>query len=199
MAWTEGVLTAAAIGPERTRPDEWARAAFGPDHTYEDAEQAQTSIAMLALLYNKILDDLRQMRADYAPYFLELAEDGEEIGLAVQWAEGFIRGMRLRPRAWDKLVASKQGKLSLAAIVVFLPGVLKSEVGPEELAAAQKDALARVGSAVFEISQYWKTHTRRAEPAILDPFRKIGRNEPCPCGSGKKHKKCCLLAEADPA
>lgn len=24
--------------------------------------------------------------------------------------------------------------------------------------------------------------------------RKIGRNEPCPCGSGKKHKKCCLEA-----
>lgn len=23
---------------------------------------------------------------------------------------------------------------------------------------------------------------------------KVGRNEPCPCGSGKKHKKCCLLA-----
>ena len=22
--------------------------------------------------------------------------------------------------------------------------------------------------------------------------KKIGRNEPCPCGSGKKHKKCCL-------
>ena len=21
---------------------------------------------------------------------------------------------------------------------------------------------------------------------------KIGRNQPCPCGSGKKHKKCCL-------
>ncbi|MGC9519228.1 MAG: SEC-C metal-binding domain-containing protein [Desulfuromonadaceae bacterium] len=20
----------------------------------------------------------------------------------------------------------------------------------------------------------------------------IGRNEPCPCGSGKKYKKCCL-------
>lgn len=23
---------------------------------------------------------------------------------------------------------------------------------------------------------------------------KIGRNEPCPCGSGKKYKKCCALA-----
>ncbi len=24
---------------------------------------------------------------------------------------------------------------------------------------------------------------------------KVGRNEPCPCGSGKKYKKCCLLKE----
>jgi len=24
---------------------------------------------------------------------------------------------------------------------------------------------------------------------------KIGRNDPCPCGSGKKYKKCCLLKE----
>ncbi|MGU3472003.1 YecA family protein [Paenibacillus sp. D51F] len=25
---------------------------------------------------------------------------------------------------------------------------------------------------------------------------KVGRNEPCPCGSGKKHKKCCLLKKS---
>src|SRR5262245_20785951 len=27
---------------------------------------------------------------------------------------------------------------------------------------------------------------------------KIGRSEPCPCGSGKKYKKCCLLKEPAP-
>ena len=27
------------------------------------------------------------------------------------------------------------------------------------------------------------------KPRVLHP--KIGRNEPCPCGSGKKYKKCC--------
>ncbi len=27
---------------------------------------------------------------------------------------------------------------------------------------------------------------RREEP-------KVGRNTPCPCGSGRKYKKCCLL------
>jgi len=26
----------------------------------------------------------------------------------------------------------------------------------------------------------------------LNPQRKLGRNDPCPCGSGKKYKKCCL-------
>ena len=33
-----------------------------------------------------------------------------------------------------------------------------------------------------------------AEPFVRDG-RKIGRNEPCPCGSGKKYKKCCLQKE----
>jgi preprotein translocase subunit SecA len=30
-----------------------------------------------------------------------------------------------------------------------------------------------------------------AAPAVAAPRAKIGRNEPCPCGSGKKYKKCC--------
>ena len=38
-------------------------------------------------------------------------------------------------------------------------------------------------------------YTEPLPPAMLKPFiapEKIGRNEPCPCGSGKKYKKCCL-------
>ena len=29
---------------------------------------------------------------------------------------------------------------------------------------------------------------------FVNPFREVGRNDPCPCGSGKKYKKCCLAA-----
>jgi preprotein translocase subunit SecA len=32
----------------------------------------------------------------------------------------------------------------------------------------------------------------RTEPRTADG-QKVGRNDPCPCGSGKKYKKCCLL------
>lgn len=29
------------------------------------------------------------------------------------------------------------------------------------------------------------------KPSVRE-YKKIGRNDPCPCGSGKKYKKCCL-------
>jgi hypothetical protein len=34
-------------------------------------------------------------------------------------------------------------------------------------------------------------------PLERKPAGKIGRNDPCPCGSGKKYKKCCLLTTAN--
>ena len=32
---------------------------------------------------------------------------------------------------------------------------------------------------------------RRTRPVVRDN-KKIGRNDPCPCGSGKKYKNCCM-------
>jgi len=29
---------------------------------------------------------------------------------------------------------------------------------------------------------------------VRNPMRHVGRNDPCPCGSGRKYKKCCLVA-----
>ena len=44
-----------------------------------------------------------------------------------------------------------------------------------------------------EVDDYTESYSR---PAYIEPFvrkkAKIGRNDPCPCGSGKKYKKCCL-------
>jgi hypothetical protein len=34
---------------------------------------------------------------------------------------------------------------------------------------------------------------------VVNPRGKVGRNDPCPCGSGKKFKKCCLRADVSPA
>jgi len=40
-----------------------------------------------------------------------------------------------------------------------------------------------------------RLRSENSEPADPKPLRreapKVGRNDPCPCGSGKKYKKCC--------
>ncbi|WP_254555380.1 SEC-C metal-binding domain-containing protein, partial [Salmonella enterica] len=40
---------------------------------------------------------------------------------------------------------------------------------------------------------WWMAHPHT--PPLLMPIKaevKVGRNDPCPCGSGKKFKQCCL-------
>ena len=37
---------------------------------------------------------------------------------------------------------------------------------------------------------------RRFQP-LIRKGKKVGRNDPCPCGSGKKYKHCCLPKEIE--
>ena len=41
-------------------------------------------------------------------------------------------------------------------------------------------------------SNWQSTLHSPSSDTITNPFKHIGRNDPCPCGSGKKYKKCCL-------
>lgn len=46
--------------------------------------------------------------------------------------------------------------------------------------------------------RHWTDFDTREEP-VKNPWRHVGRNDPCPCGSGKKFKKCCLASGGPPA
>lgn len=39
---------------------------------------------------------------------------------------------------------------------------------------------------------YLKKHQQSLEARVVQLTKSVGRNDPCPCGSGKKYKKCCL-------
>ena len=36
----------------------------------------------------------------------------------------------------------------------------------------------------------WELDEKQSE-TVTNPYRNVGRNDPCPCGSGKKFKVCC--------
>ena len=69
------------------------------------------------------------------------------------------------------------------------------------------DALANIGDRLLPFLRASSTSARpsptRPEPVLPQTVTrggpKLGRNDPCSCGSGKKFKKCCLDREARPA
>ena len=59
-------------------------------------------------------------------------------------------------------------------------------------------AWARGSDDVFDEETPWSDLAYPNEP-VRNPWRHVGRNDPCPCGSGKKAQKCCLANGEPPA
>ena len=67
------------------------------------------------------------------------------------------------------------------------------QAAPSELASAPKSQIQQQQEAAIAASQ--NTGERKHEP-VRNVGKKVGRNDPCPCGSGKKFKSCCMHKEA---
>jgi uncharacterized protein len=142
--------------------------------------------------YNEILRALSTDPETYAPLFWE-GPDGEVI--AADWAEGFVDAVRLRPEAWRPLLEDREALVMLMPILALCGDAEDGsplELDPEEDADLLAQAPALIPACVVGIDGFWKE--RRGRPKA-GPGRakspKVGRNDPCPCGSGRKHKRCC--------
>lgn len=129
------------------------------------------------------------------PLMMEIGGKGKEATIyPYGWCSGFLQGMSLRKEIWLK---HRNGALN-DLIIPILVLVSDKEI-PEASALLEdpekKDALiSMIPDAVLEIYNFWRN--RQEQPVM--PHRKekkIGRNDPCPCGSGKKYKKCCMGKE----
>jgi len=60
----------------------------------------------------------------------------------------------------------------------------------EEQVIEQRVRQQRVAAPRIELSAPPKIEGQRPQPTVAKPESKVGRNDPCPCGSGKKYKKC---------
>ncbi len=95
----------------------------------------------------------------------------------------------------------------------FVPGGVMDAAGfredleralgdPETVEGFAHDCIGPFGEALEELGS-WHSFSGEDEPGftahearqpVTNPLRGVGRNDPCPCGSGKKFKKCCLGA-----
>jgi hypothetical protein len=80
-----------------------------------------------------------------------------------------------------------------------MAGFEYDQIGPLEDAIGELSGWYAFSDAAEQGEEWWATSPEDAGLSFadtplpfVDPFKGVGRNDPCPCGSGKKFKKCCL-------
>lgn len=115
------------------------------------------------------------------------------------WALGFMAAVEFWPEAWeaprDREVAqwlsdSLEHIVALTEDDTHAPTEnMYEEGGPPSVSQERLNAFGEALWAVYDIHQIWKSLGPRTGTVIKAP--EPGRNDLCPCGSGKKYKKCC--------
>jgi uncharacterized protein len=195
----DGCVVGLHCCPELIPPSEWLPLVWGED-TEEDAdgdadgstpfpsmEQLEATVALMLRHYNAVAAALARRR--YDPIFVY--DDPDDDVVWEPWVAGFVTAMELRPTAWMTLLQSDdQDVVRAVAGLTMLADVDAGEIElPEDENAALNEAAPDL---IADWAQLLYDRRLAAEGAVtVRAGPKVGRNDPCPCGSGKKYKKCC--------
>ncbi len=188
----DGFLAALIICPDPIAPSEWLPIVWGDESpVFESQHQAQAVIDLIMGRHNDIIGQLDRGR--YRPIY---DVDLDDSLLWEIWIEGFWRAMRLRPEAWRSLAQDENEDLQRALFVLGRLG--EFAVRPDDFEPMDIDgeleslALDLIPTQVEILHQVRRARENPFVTAANENQPKTGRNDPCPCGSGKKYKKCCL-------
>jgi len=188
----DGFLTGIVVGPELIMPSEWMPTIWqGGEPEFEDMERAERIMGIIMARYNEIIHLLDDEPGAFEPILYE-TPDGRM--LAADWAEGFMEAFGLRVDAWDPLFEDGDGQLLLGPIMAHLhdkDGKPFIDGSPKEMQAVQDECTQSLPYAIKGIYEFWKARRRPGNALKTPAGKKVGRNEQCPCGSGRKYKRCC--------
>jgi uncharacterized protein len=199
----DGYLTALAIGPALVPPSVWLPLVWSDEKepSFASPVEAEYMVGLLMRRYNDILRMFGEKGTGFEPLLYAQEVDGEtESAGETNWCAGFMEAVDLSPDAWQPLFDDRPGCALLMPMLT-----LGTDVGQEELEKSEdpedecEAALEALGPAVEGIYAYWRLRrdpqAGGAENANLRARAlRLRPNDPCPCGSGRKFKKCCAAA-----
>ncbi len=187
----DGFFAALACAPIAIMPSTWMPAIWGGEHLAPEWESEQEKAEFsrsIMLHYNGVMSDFQGQK--YEPLFLDGDHSSSELLNVDEWCEGFVKGLKL----WGEMKPQdmKQLEICLYPIRHFC-----TDDGFEALASMSDTEIYQLQSSiqpnVKALYKHFYKPTKRADTTFVHATPKVGRNEPCPCGSGKKYKKCCGL------
>jgi uncharacterized protein len=195
----DGFITALAVCPALVQPSEFlpvlqSSASEDGDLVFDNRDEAEEFIGLVLRHWNTVNATFGRDE----PHMPILLENEDGVSLCNDWAKGFHRGTQLRPALWHDILEDEArggGMIPILALAYENHDDPKMRPYKEPIGPQRRDDL-RVGMIAGALQLYRAFEPeRKAMAGSLGrtPHRrpKVGRNEPCPCGSGKKFKKCC--------
>jgi uncharacterized protein len=200
----DGFFTAIVSGPVMLKPSEWLPKVWGPteedEPTFDSFSHAERITSLMIRHLNSVISKLQQDTVEPLFDTAIYPDDPKEHVDGEMWAYGYMTGIELRRKNWQIFFDHKNSDEVLRPI--YLLGADEVSIEEEELTTTleQREELTQqIPASVSWIYKFWTPYREAfAERMIATTFErehpKVGRNDPCPCGSGKKFKKCCGAA-----
>lgn len=203
----QGFLSTVSSAPELVKPSEWMPIVFGEQEAgYANLEEARAVIGERMELYNSVNAEVFEHRAALpsdCQFRRQTLANLEDDAPVAQLSRGFLRGHQWLQESWDAYVPDEIDDDYAAMLMTLsffaskkLAEAYCDEAGGRELRETAKSirgvfpkalaGYAHLGRSIQQVV----AEAERSEPS-QPQRRKIGRNELCPCGSGRKYKKCC--------
>jgi uncharacterized protein len=198
----DGFFTALHCAPDIVSPGEYLPEVVGDGFENEEIFPNDQAIRLFLDLLAHHWDDVGAALSGGDFFVPLLLEDGEGKTYGNNWAIGFIRGLGLRDSAWHELFDDENEFARLLAVLA-----LANENNPDPEMRSYKEPvsdelrerlIAGISITVTGLYPYFAQQRELATISMAtNPSqstakrKKIGRNDPCYCGSGKKYKKCC--------
>ncbi len=202
----DGFFTALHCAPQIVPREEYLPEIFGTGESLDNQEifaGPDSARLVWSLIFNH-WNSVKEALASAGPFVPLLLEDDEGKVQGNNWARGFMRGVGLRDELWDELFDDKNKYEWIAPIITLNyehhpDPALRPPKMPwtdEEREILLKDLSRGVSELYRHFAKQRAAHTEMQYQKRLtlrpdEPIEKIGRNDPCYCGSGMKYKKCC--------
>ena len=196
----DGFLSALVVAPAMILPSEWLPVALGSAPGAADAGQTEQLSILMLRFYNEIVTRVGRaptpaddtIDRENFPYLMMPPEDeafdldATEPAIGALWASGFLAGRMVRADDWDRLCDDWDGLAEDLDEFDSLHACLDADDPGDPLPLRVRfDVLLAIPELLHDLynARPLPEPIRRAEP-------KVGRNDPCPCGSGLKYNKC---------
>ena len=184
----QGFMMALLSGPDALNPTNWLPEILGEESLFDAKERTEIERLVMAMaadmrmkLNEKILPDL---------WFYEDEAGNPDF---YTWCNAYLYALDIVPTDWFEVVDQEEFE-DLFYPIMALGGIYDDEENGEVILHLNEKELTQLESdlphVLLDIYWYWQAIINKPQ-TVRREGEKVGRNDPCPCGSGKKYKACC--------